>query len=61
MIVYDPSITSPDGFIPELEEMTGYHAMLVDDVRGGTADADHEDHVESDSAHVHTEEHDEHH
>ncbi len=60
MIVYDPTITSPDAFIPELEEMTGYDATLVDDVPGGTVDADHGDHVESDSAHVHTEEHDEH-
>lgn len=53
MIVYDPAITSPDAFIPELEEMTGYEATLVDDVPGGTVDGHHEDHVEEEDHHEH--------
>lgn len=61
MVVYDPAITSPDAFIPELEEMTGYGAALVGDVRGGTVDGDQEDLAEGDSVHVHEEDHDEHH
>ncbi len=30
VITYDPAITSPDEFIPELERMTGYGAEVVD-------------------------------
>lgn len=29
MITYDPTVTSPDVFIPELEEMTGYGAEIA--------------------------------
>lgn len=61
MIVYDPSITGPDAFIPELEEMTGYDATLVDDVPGGTVNRDSEDHAKADSVHGQHEDHDERH
>ncbi len=30
MITYDPTVTSPEVFIPELEKMTGYEAEIAD-------------------------------
>jgi len=29
VVVYDPALTSPDYFIPKLEEMTGYQAEVM--------------------------------
>jgi len=34
MITYDPTITSPEVFIPELEKMTGYEAEIADGAAG---------------------------
>ena len=30
VVTYDPTVTSPDEFIPKLEEMTGYEAEIAD-------------------------------
>ena len=30
VVTYDPTVTSPDEFIPTLEEMTGYQAEIAD-------------------------------
>ncbi len=35
VITYDPTVTSPEEFIPKLEEMTGYQAEIA----GGDAGA----------------------
>ncbi len=34
MITYDPAVTSPEVFIPELEKMTGYEAEIADGAAG---------------------------
>ena len=47
VITYDPTITSPDEFIPKLEEMTGYLAEIADgDAGAGPTDvaAVHDEH-----------------
>ncbi len=47
VITYDPTITSPDEFIPKLEEMTGYQAEIADGDAGAVptdVDAVHDEH-----------------
>ena len=50
VVTYDPAVTSPEEFIPELERMTGYGAEVVGDdgveLSGGPGveRAEHENH-----------------
>ncbi len=47
VITYDPTITSPDEFIPKLEEMTGYLAEIADGDAGALpsdVDVVHDEH-----------------
>ncbi len=47
MITYDPAVTSPEVFIPELEKMTGYEAEIADGAAGALpsdVDVVHDEH-----------------
>ena len=50
VVTYDPAVTSPEEFIPELERMTGYGAEVVDGDGGelsggpGVERGEHENH-----------------
>ncbi len=50
VVTYDPAVTSPEDFIPELERMTGFGAEVVDGGGGelsggpGVERAEHENH-----------------
>ncbi len=50
VVTYDPAVTSPEDFIPELERMTGFGAEVVDGDGGGLSGrhgverAEHENH-----------------
>jgi len=57
VVTYDPAVTSPEEFIPELERMTGYGAEVVDGDGGelsgghGVERAEHENHDTADHEH----------
>ncbi len=47
VVTYDPTVTSPDEFIPTLEEMTGYQAEIADGDAGALpsdVDVEHDEH-----------------
>ena len=49
VITYDPTVTSPDEFITNLEEMTGYKAEIADGDSGALpsdVDVVHDEHDE---------------
>ncbi len=57
LVTYDPAVTSPEVFIPELERMTGYGAEVVDGDGGelsggpGVERAEHESHDAAEHEH----------
>ncbi len=57
VVTYDPAVTSPEEFIPELERMTGYGAEVVDGDGGelsggpGVERAEHENHDTAEHEH----------
>ncbi len=59
VVTYDPTVTSPDEFIPKLEEMTGYQAEIADGAAGALpSDVDvvhdeHDGHEHDSTGHEH--------
>ncbi len=59
VITYDPTVTSPDEFIPKLKEMTGYEAEIADGDAGALpSDVDvghdqHDGHEHDSAGHEH--------